>query len=166
MIEEEQLTEDTRELPLTTMTISDLSFTYPETSAPMLENVNLTIQPGEFIGIVGGPGSGKSTLFKLLLRLHDTPANSVYIGDEDITKLPLQVLRRSIAYVPPEPFLLGTTLGENIAFGEASNHTIDLTEAAERAALTRDLSERLAPAAKRLKEGGTDLSGGQNRGLI
>lgn len=163
MIEEEKPTDEERELPLTTITVKDLTFTYPETKVPMLHDVNLTIKPGEFIGIVGGPGSGKSTLFKLLLRLHDTPQGSIYVGDEDITTMPLQVLRRSIAYVPPEPYLLGTTIGENIAFGEASNHTLELTQAAERAALTRDLSQRLAPAAKRLKEGGTDLSGGQKQ---
>lgn len=163
MIEEEKPTDEERELPLTTLTVKDLTFTYPETKVPMLHDVNLTIKPGEFIGIVGGPGSGKSTLFKLLLRLHDTPQGSIYVGDEDITSMPLQVLRRSIAYVPPEPYLLGTTIGENIAFGEASDHTLELSQAAERAALTRDLSERLAPAAKRLKEGGTDLSGGQKQ---
>ncbi|WP_127058081.1 ABC transporter ATP-binding protein [Veillonella ratti] len=163
MIEEEKPTDEERELPLTTITVKDLTFTYPETKVPMLHDVNLTIKPGEFIGIVGGPGSGKSTLFKLLLRLHDTPQGSIYVGDEDITSMPLQVLRRSIAYVPPEPYLLGTTIGENIAFGEASDHTLELSQAAERAALTRDLSERLAPAAKRLKEGGTDLSGGQKQ---
>lgn len=163
MIEEEKPTDEERELPLTTLTVKDLTFTYPETKVPMLHDVNLTIKPGEFIGIVGGPGSGKSTLFKLILRLHDTPQGSIYVGDEDITSMPLQVLRRSIAYVPPEPYLLGTTIGENIAFGEASDHTLELSQAAERAALTRDLSERLAPAAKRLKEGGTDLSGGQKQ---
>ncbi|WP_295999988.1 ABC transporter ATP-binding protein [uncultured Veillonella sp.] len=163
MIEEEKPTDEERELPLTTLTVKDLTFTYPETKVPMLHDVNLTIKPGEFIGIVGGPGSGKSTLFKLLLRLHDTPQGSIYVGDEDITSMPLQVLRRSIAYVPPEPYLLGTTIGENIAFGEASDHTLELSQAAERAALTRDLSERLAPGAKRLKEGGTDLSGGQKQ---
>lgn len=163
MIEEEKPTDEERELPLTTLTVIDLTFTYPETKVTMLHDVNLTIEPGEFIGIVGGPGSGKSTLFKLLLRLHDTPQGSIYVGDEDITSMPLQVLRRSIAYVPPEPYLLGTTIGENIAFGEASDHTLELSQAAERAALTRDLSERLAPAAKRLKEGGTDLSGGQKQ---
>lgn len=163
MIEEEKPTDEERELPLTTLTVKDLTFTYPETKVPMLHDVNLMIKPGEFIGIVGGPGSGKSTLFKLLLRLHDTPQGSIYVGDEDITSMPLQVLRRSIAYVPPEPYLLGTTIGENIAFGEASDHTLELSQAAERAALTRDLSERLAPAAKRLKEGGTDLSGGQKQ---
>lgn len=163
MIEEEKPTDEERELPLTTLTVKDLTFTYPETKVPMLHDVNLTIKPGEFIGIVGGPGSGKSTLFKLLLRLHDTPQGSIYVGDEDITSMPLQVLRRSIAYVPPEPYLLGTTIGENIAFGEASDHTLELSQAAERAALTRDLSECLAPAAKRLKEGGTDLSGGQKQ---
>lgn len=163
MIEEEKPTDEERELPLTTLTVKDLTFTYPETKVPMLHDVNLTIKPGEFIGIVGGPGSGKSTLFKLLLRLHDTPQGSIYVGDEDITSMPLQVLRRSIAYVPPEPYLLGTTIGENIAFGEASDHTLELSQAAERAALTRDLSERLAPVAKRLKEGGTDLSGGQKQ---
>lgn len=163
MIKEEKLSEDERELPLAAITVKDLTFTYPETKVPMLHNVNLTVKPGEFIGIVGGPGSGKSTLFKLLMRLHETPAKSIYIGDEDITTMPLQVLRRSIAYVPPEAYLLGTTLGENIAFGEASDHTLALQTAAERAALTRDLSERLKLASKRLKEGGTDLSGGQKQ---
>lgn len=163
VIEEEVVGDDERELPLSELTIKNLSFTYPETKAPILNDVSLSVKPGEFVGIVGGPGSGKSTLFKLLLRLQAIPEGAMFINGEDIAKLPLEVLRRSIAYVPPESYLLGTTIGENIAFGSASDHTITLEEAAKRAAFNRDLNERLPSAAKRLKEGGTDLSGGQKQ---
>lgn len=163
MLPEEAVGGETRSLPLSDIRIDDLSFTYEETKEPILKHVNLHVKAGEFIGIVGGPGSGKSTLFKLLLRLQEIPKQSIYINNEDIASLPLEVARRSIAYVPPESYLLGTTIGENIAFGEAAEHNLDLQEAAERAALTRDLNERLQPASKRLKEGGTDLSGGQKQ---
>lgn len=163
VIEEEVVGDDERELPLSELAIKNLTFTYPETKTPILNNVSLSVKPGEFIGIVGGPGSGKSTLFKLLLRLQAIPEDTMFINGEDIAKLPLEVLRRSIAYVPPESYLLGTTIGENIAFGSASDHTISLEEAAKRAAFNRDLNERLPSAAKRLKEGGTDLSGGQKQ---
>ena len=163
IIEEEVVGEDERELPLSQMEIKNLTFTYPGTMEPILHDVSLSVEPGEFVGIVGGPGSGKSTLFKLLLRLQSIPENTMFINGEDIAKLPLEVLRRSIAYVPPESYLLGTTIGENIAFGAASDHTITLEEAAKRAAFNRDLNERLPSAAKRLKEGGTDLSGGQKQ---
>ncbi|WP_298705081.1 ABC transporter ATP-binding protein [uncultured Veillonella sp.] len=163
MIPEEVMGESNEELPLSELRLEHLNFTYEGTKAPILKDVNLIVKPGQFIGIVGGPGSGKSTLFKVLLRLQEIPEQSVFIDNKDLATMPLEVVRRSIAYVPPESYLLGTTIGENIAFGEASNHNLTLTEAAERAALTRDLKERLQPESKRLKEGGTDLSGGQKQ---
>lgn len=160
---EETLSNVKDELPLGTIRVNKLSFTYPEAKAPVLSDVSFEVAPGSFVGIVGGPGSGKSSIFKLLLRLHHTPKNTIFIDGKDVTELPLDVLRRSIAYVPTEASLLGTTVADNIAFGEGSDHTLTVAEAARRASVTGDLKERLKGTAARLKEGGTDLSGGQKQ---
>lgn len=160
---EEQLSDSKDELPLGPISIQHLSFTYPEAKAPVLTDVSLDVAPGAFIGIVGGPGSGKSSIFKLLLRLHHTPKGTIFVDGRDVTDVPLDVLRRSIAYVPADAFLLGTTVADNIAFGEGSDYTLTVEEAAQRASVTGDLKERLKGSAARLKEGGTDLSGGQKQ---
>lgn len=154
--------DETDELAPAPLQVRHLTFTYPETTAPVLQDVTVDIEEGAFIGIVGGPGSGKSTLFKLLLRLYDTPQGTLYIGNEDITTIPLSVLRRSIAYVPAETFLLGTSIADNITFGEEASRHITLEEAANRSALRRDLWNRIHDNAA-LREGGADLSGGQKQ---
>lgn len=171
-IEEESHAEgDMRELPLGDITIEDLTFTYEGTKQPALEGVSFTIPKGSFVGLVGGPGSGKSTIFKLLMRLQPTPKGHMRMDLDgeatDITDIPLNVLRRSIAYVPPQALVLGTTIGENISFGEENSHHISLEEAASRAALDRDLGERIGEEKKgrrgELKESGGNLSGGQKQ---
>ncbi len=151
------------EVPLTDISIRNLSFVYPESTMPALTIDDETIKAGQFIGLVGGPGSGKSTLFKLLMRLQKTPTNSIFIGDEDLMSLPLDQLRRSVAYVPPEAYILGTTIKENIVFGEENAHHLDFEETLEKAALVRDLKDRIDDNELKLKERGDNLSGGQKQ---
>lgn len=150
-------------LPLDDIRIDHLTFSYDGMQTPILNDLCITVPKGGFVGIVGAPGSGKSTLFKLLLRLQPTPTKSIYIGERDITTIPLSVLRRSIAYVPPVSYLLGTTIKENIAFGEERIPTVSVEEAARRAAIQGDLEERLQSERHRLNEGGNNLSGGQKQ---
>ena len=69
-----------------------------------------TIPKGSFIGLVGKPGSGKSTLFKLLIGLQECPEKSIYFGNQDLTNIPLANFRNSIAYVPTQSYLLSTTI--------------------------------------------------------
>ena len=93
----------------------DLTFAY--NGKPVLEDINLTIEPGQTIAFVGKTGSGKSTLMQLVPRLLDAPEGTVFVDGRQLRQYPLQQLRRAIGFVPQETFLFSDTLAENIAFG-------------------------------------------------
>ncbi len=164
---QEEVQTDVQTLALEDITIKHLDFTYPSSKEPILKDVPMHIPKGSFIGIVGGPGSGKSTLFKLLLDIQHAPKGCIYFGDTDIQEIPVSTLRRSIAYAPATPSLLSVSIRDNIQFGysDESIHTLSIEEAAERAGLFRDLEERIEGTRKydSLGEGGSDVSGGQRQ---
>ncbi len=151
-------------LSLEAIRVNHLTFTYPDTTHEALNDVSMVIPKGFFVGIVGTPGSGKSTLFKMLLRTQEVPMGTLYIGDRDVHDISLASLRRSMAYVPQTAYVLSGTVEENIAFGMAGEAPLEVGEAARRAYLEVDLGERLKSDSK-LKEGGRDLSGGQRQRL-
>ena len=164
---QEDIQEHPKMLPPETIRINQLSFTYASSKEPILKDVSMTIPKGSFIGIVGGPGSGKSTLFKLLLDIQHAPKGSIYFGERDIQDIPLSTLRHSIAYAPATPSLLSVSIRDNIQFGIDSTMDSKMTieEAAQRAGLFRDLEERIEGNKKNviLEEGGSDVSGGQRQ---
>ena len=164
---QEDIQEHAKTLPPEAIRINQLSFTYASSKEPILKDVSMTIPKGSFIGIVGGPGSGKSTLFKLLLDIQHAPKGSIYFGERDIQDIPLSTLRHSIAYAPATPSLLSVSIRDNIQFGVDSTMDSKMTieEAAQRAGLFRDLEERIEGNKKNvtLEEGGSDVSGGQRQ---
>ena len=164
---QEDIQEHAKTLPPETIRINQLSFTYASSKEPILKDISMTIPKGSFIGIVGGPGSGKSTLFKLLLDIQHAPKGSIYLGERDIQDIPLSTLRHSIAYAPATPSLLSVSIRDNIQFGVDSTMDSKMTieEAAQRAGLFRDLEERIEGNKKNvtLEEGGSDVSGGQRQ---
>ena len=97
--------------------IRHLTFTYPKTERPVLVDISLRIEPGQTVALVGGTGSGKSTLINLLPRLHEPPPGTILIGGTDIREIPLGRLRGAIGFVPQEPFLFSDTIAGNVAFG-------------------------------------------------
>ena len=154
---------DGKQLDLGDIDIKYLNFTYDEAKSPALRQINVTFKKGEFVGIVGKPGSGKSTLFKLLLGLQKAPSKTIYINNQDITTLPIGTIRNSISYVPTQSYLLSSTIADNISFGyENKNHTT-VAEAAKKAQLYRDLGKDLENPLNVLAEEGRDLSGGQKQ---
>ena len=164
---QEEIQEQVHSLPLTDIHIQNLNFAYTSSKEPILKDVTMHIPKGSFIGIVGGPGSGKSTLFKLLLDIQHAPKGSIYFGERDIQDIPLSTLRHSIAYAPSTPSLLSVSIRDNIQFGYKNQETSQMTieESAQRAGLFRDLEERIEGTRKydSLEEGGSDVSGGQRQ---
>ncbi len=94
-----------------------LTFTYPASDRPVLDDVSLRIEPGQTVAFVGATGSGKSTLISLLPRLHDPLPGTVFMDGVDVREIPLERLRGAIGFVPQEPFLFSESIAGNIAFG-------------------------------------------------
>lgn len=145
--------------------IRHLTFTYPGTTCPVLENVSLRIEPGQTVAFVGSTGSGKSTLLTLLPRLHEPPPGAVFIDGVDIREIPLATLRGAIGFVPQEPFLFSDTVGGNIAFGVAESDATEarIQEAAAIARLDKDVESFPKGYDTLVGERGITLSGGQKQ---
>lgn len=94
-----------------------VTFHHKNSAQPTLKNINLTIDRGMTVAVVGYTGCGKSTLVNLIPRLYEVADGNVLIDDVDIRRIPLEILRSSIGYVPQETFLFSDTISENIAFG-------------------------------------------------
>lgn len=94
----------------------DVHFAY-DTSEPVLQGINVTIKPGEMVGLVGPSGSGKTTMANLIPRLYDVSSGAILIDGHDIRDLDLRTLRSQIGVVLQEPLLFHGTIAENIAYG-------------------------------------------------
>lgn len=94
----------------------NLTFKYPGTTLPVLRNIDLTLETGRTLAVVGRTGSGKSTLVNLVSRLYEVDEGHLFIDDADITRIPLNTLRGSIGCVPQDTFLFSTTIRDNIDF--------------------------------------------------
>jgi ATP-binding cassette subfamily B protein len=129
----------------------------------VLNNVSLTISPGEMIGIVGPSGSGKTTLVNLLCRFYDVSEGAIRVDDIDIRDLSITGYRKNIGIVLQEPFLFYGTVAENIAYGRYNASRAEIIEAA-RAACAHDFIIRLPDGYDTLVgERGQLLSGGERQ---
>ena len=152
--------------------IRDLSYSYPSSSQPVLSNINMTINAGESIGIVGRVGSGKSTLLKQFTRMLDTPPGALFLDDVDVREYPLAQLRSQVAQVLQDPFLFGEPLRSNISYDEPERALEFIWESADSAALRGTIEEFPEQMQTLVGERGVTLSGGQKqrttlaRGLI
>lgn len=129
----------------------------------VLRDIDLTVQAGERVGIVGPTGAGKSSLISLLPRFYDVTEGRVTIDGHDVRSLTLESLRRQISFVFQEPVLFATTIGDNIAGGLAGATRADVIDAARRAGI-HDVIAGLPDAYDTvLGERGGTLSGGQRQ---
>lgn len=143
----------------------DVDFSYPEQQNLSLQKINLTIQPGERIGIIGRSGSGKSSLSKLLVNLYQPSAGNILIDGIDSRQLDVNDLRHSIGYVPQDIQLFNGTLRDNLLCGARYIDDETMLRAAELAGVN-DFA-RLHPDGYNLQVGerGSRLSGGQRQAV-
>ena len=144
--------------------LEHVTFHYPaRPDMPALEDVSLTVRPGETVALVGPSGAGKSTVFSLLLRFHDPESGSVRVDGIDVRQLDPAQLRDVIALVPQQPTIFATTARDNIRYGrlEADDDAVDV---AARAAEAYDFLTALPNGFdEQLGERGARLSGGQQQ---
>lgn len=139
------------------------AFVYPDAKEPVLQDIRITVKKGETLGIVGKTGSGKTTLFKLLLREFDCSQGTISIGGHAVSDYQLNALRQSIGYVPQDHFLFSATIAENIAFGRPESTQKEIEEAARLASIHEDILQFEMGYDTLVGERGVTLSGGQKQ---
>ena len=147
------------------LAFNDVTFYFPGAEEPSVSNVSFTGKKGETVAIIGGTGSGKSTIINLAERFYDVSSGSITLDGVDIRDITQKELRDKIGFVPQTSVLFSGTIRENIAFGSPELSDGEIAEAA-RIAQAEDFIEKLpdkygAPVA----QGGTNFSGGQKQRL-
>lgn len=149
------------ETPEELLKIRDLTFSYGH--RPVLRDIDLTVEHGQTIGIVGRTGSGKSTLLLLITRAFEPPPGTIFIAGRPIETIPMRELREWIGMVPQETFLFSESIAENIRFGRADATDAEVDEAADQAGLTSDVATFSEGLRTIIGERGITLSGGQKQ---
>ena len=143
----------------------DVNFGYKGSDQQVLSHVSFTAEPGQTTAIIGGTGSGKSTILNLIPRLYDVSGGSVMIDGVDIRQIPQAELHSHIGYVPQKASLFSGTIGSNIAYGRPDADDKEIKQAAATAQAKEfidDLPEKLE---SHVAQAGGNLSGGQKQRL-
>jgi len=145
----------------------DVNFKYAATNKGenVLSDINLTIQPGEFVALVGGTGSGKSTLVSLIPRLYDVSDGQVLVDDVDVRDYKLATLRSAIGVVLQQNVLFSGTIRENLMWGNAAASQQEIEEAARNAQAHDFIMSFPNGYDTDLRQGGVNVSGGQKQRL-
>jgi ATP-binding cassette, subfamily B, multidrug efflux pump len=141
----------------------DVGFRYDETTEDALTDISFVAEPGSRVALIGGTGSGKSTITALIPRFYDVKSGSVMVDGVDVRRLDLELLRQQIGMVLQDTFLFSLSIGENIAYGR-SDATIEQIIAAAKAARIHDHIASLPEGYDTVVgERGVSLSGGQKQ---
>ena len=150
----------------------NLTYRYPETGIDTLSDVNITLEAGKTVALLGRIGSGKSTVLKAAVRMIDTPRNHVFLDGHDICDYSVKQLREVISLVPQHAFLFSATVKENITYDDPKRDESEVMRAANSAGLEEALKDLTQGIDTIVGERGITLSGGQKqratlaRGLI
>lgn len=143
----------------------NVHFSYRGAERPALEGVSFSARPGETTAIIGGTGSGKSTLVNLIPRFYDVNEGQVLVDGVDVREMSQAELRAKIGFVPQKAILFSGTISENIRYGQEDANEAEIVHAAETAQAAGFVSEMKEGYETILSEGGLNLSGGQKQRL-
>jgi subfamily B ATP-binding cassette protein MsbA len=147
------------------LALAAVGLRYDDDAEPVLRGIDLAVEPGEQVALVGATGSGKTSILNLVPRLYEATEGSVLVGGIDVRDLTLASLRDQIALVPQEPLLFSTTVKENILYGRRTASDDEVVEAA-RAAQAHDFITELADGYEtEVGDRGAKLSIGQQQRL-
>ena len=142
-----------------------VTFTYPTGGAPALSGISFTLPRGRTLGIIGGTGSGKSTLINLIPRFYDVQEGSVFVDGCNVKDYPLETLRRKIGLVPQKALLFKGTIRENLLWGNEGANDDELREALTAAQALDVVNAKPAGLDEPVETGGRNFSGGQRQRL-
>ena len=143
----------------------DVSFRYPGADQPALSDITFAVKPGEMTAIIGGTGSGKSTLINLITRFYDVKSGSVLVDGVDVREMSQKDLRAKIGFVPQKTVLFTGTITENIRYGKENATMEEIEHAAFVAQATEFVLGTEAGFDHPIAQGGTNVSGGQKQRL-
>ena len=145
--------------------IREVTFGYSPLAAPLLEGLSLTIKPGRWVALVGGSGSGKSTVTRLLTGLYKPWQGEILFDGKPRTTLPIDLITSSVAVVDQDIYLFSGTIRDNIALFDVNVPQRDIIQAARDAAIHEDILALEQGYATPVNEGGSNFSGGQRQRL-
>lgn len=143
----------------------DVSFRYPGADQPALNKITFSAKPGELTAIIGGTGSGKSTLVNLMTRFYDVESGCVLVDGVDVREMSQKALRAKIGFVPQKTVLFSGTIAENIKYGKQDATMAEIEHAIQVAQATEFVTGLEAGFDHLIAQGGTNVSGGQKQRL-
>ncbi|BDR56573.1 ABC transporter ATP-binding protein [Xylocopilactobacillus apis] len=154
------------EIPDSSVEFKNVNFTYHENDSDLvLKNINLSVKPGEFIGIIGGTGSSKSTLVQLIPRLYDVTSGEIKVGGHNVKEYGLEKLRDEVGMVLQNNVLFHGTISDNLKWGNADATDEEVVQAAKIAQADSFVQEFPKKYDTMISQGGTNVSGGQKQRL-
>lgn len=148
-----------------TVEFRDVTFRYPGAEQPALQHISFRAAPGEVTAIIGGTGSGKSTLISLIPRFYDVESGQVLVDGVDVRQMDQESLRRKIGFVPQKAVLFSGTVADNIRYGKEDAGDEEVRRAAETAQALDFIAEMEGGFDARISQGGANVSGGQKQRL-
>ncbi|MEL7307469.1 MAG: peptidase domain-containing ABC transporter, partial [Pseudomonadota bacterium] len=148
------------------LSLENISFSYSDDQAPILKDINLTLNSCESIAITGPSGAGKTTLMKIMLGLLQPTSGKVLLDDMDITQLGLKNYRKQIAAVMQDDTLLAGSIADNISFFDPQPNYLKIEQCARHAAIHSDITKMTMGYNSLVGDMGSNLSGGQLQRLL
>ncbi|HEY6285390.1 MAG TPA: ABC transporter ATP-binding protein, partial [Ktedonobacteraceae bacterium] len=145
------------------VTFQHVTFSYPGAEEPALHDISFSARPGQVTAIIGGTGSGKSTLISLIPRFYDVDSGSVLVDGVDVRDISQEHLRAKIGFVPQKAVLFSGTIAQNIRYGKEHATDEEVRRAAEIAQATEFIDEMPDSFDSVIAQGGTNVSGGQKQ---